>query len=82
MISGDIIDEIKCLPGKQVHNFILQSVEKRLQNKEIPERNALDICSRLILDYQKNKGQIISDLNANHKITILDSIMGSGKSTL
>jgi len=81
MISGDIIDEIKCLPEKQVHNFTLQSVESRLQNKEISERNALDICSRLILDYQKNKKQIISDLNINHKITILDSIMGSGKST-
>lgn len=33
------------------------------------------------MDYQLNKEQIISDLNSNHKITVLDSIMGSGKST-
>lgn len=81
MIDGDVIDEIKCLPEKQIHKFTLQSIENRLQNKEISERNALDICSRLILDYQLNKEQIISDLNINHKITVLDSIMGSGKST-
>ncbi|KAI4451628.1 hypothetical protein C823_006188 [Eubacterium plexicaudatum ASF492] len=81
MIDGDIISEIKCLPAKQTHNYALQSVENKLHNKEISKRNALDICSRLILDYQKNKEQIILDLNANYKITILDSIMGSGKST-
>ena len=80
-IQGNIIDEIKSLPKTEMHRFIVDRAETKLNNGEITEENALDMCTTAILDYYQNKRQIAEDLNNNHKITIIDSIMGSGKST-
>lgn len=80
-IQGTIIDEIKNLPKTELHRFIIERAETQLNKGEITSDNALEMCSRAILDYHTNKKQIVSDLNNNHKITIIDSIMGSGKST-
>ena len=80
-IQGNIIDEIKSLPKTEMHRFIVDRAETKLNNGEITEENALDMCTTAILDYYQNKKQIAEDLNNNHKITIIDSIMGSGKST-
>lgn len=80
-IKGNIIEEIRNLPKTELHRFIIDRAETRLNKGEITTDNALEMCSRAILDYHNNKKQIINDLNDNHKITIIDSIMGSGKST-
>lgn len=81
MLEGHILDEIRAIPGKHYCKFFLQSVERKLENKEITEENALDLCGQIVLDYQRHKREIIDSLNRNEKITIIDAIMGSGKST-
>lgn len=81
MIQGDILNEIRGLPDKQYCKFGLQSIDRKLEKFEISEENALDLCSEIILEYQRNKKQIIKSLNKNGKIIVIDAIMGSGKST-
>lgn len=81
MIEGNTIDEIRRLPKKQVYHHALTSVENQLLRAEITTENALDICSKIVMEYQQNKKQILADLNQNEKIIIVDAIMGAGKST-
>ena len=80
-IRGNIIEEIKNLPEKELHRFIIEKAEHNLKDGMITTEQALNISSQAILEYVTNKNRIVEDLNTNHKITIIDSIMGTGKST-
>lgn len=81
MIQGRELNEIRELPINHFTKIALHSVDSRLERHEISEENALDVCAKIVLDYKRNKEEIIRTINKKKKITILDAIMGSGKST-
>lgn len=80
-ITGNIIEEIKGLPSRQVHHFGISSAEEKLENGIITPNEAVDICTQISMDYLKNKQSIIEGIKERSKILIVDAIMGSGKST-
>ena len=81
MLQGDLLEEIRTLPEKQVHRFALESVDSKLEKGIISTDTALDICDKILKDYQREKQEIIDSLNKSKKITVIDAIMGTGKST-
>lgn len=81
MITGNIIEEIRQLPPKNIYRHILSRIEDERRNDNISTDNVLEICTHLTADYQLNKTAIIADLNEKQKITVIDAIMGAGKST-
>ena len=81
MLQGDLLEEIRTLPEKQVHRFALESVDNNLEKGIISTDTALDICSKILEDYQRDKQKLIDNLNKSKKITVIDAIMGTGKST-
>ncbi len=81
LLFGNDIDEIRNLPDTYVYRRILASIEQKLQNGVITKDNALDMGEKLCLDYRREKKEIVESIKQNEKIIIIDSIMGSGKST-
>ena len=81
MLQGDLLEEIRTLPEKQVYRFALESVDSKLEKGIISTDTALDICDKILKDYQREKQEIIDSLNKSKKITVIDAIMGTGKST-
>lgn len=81
MFRGDTIDEIRCLPAKNIYQHRLSYIEKLYDEHLIDEERALSMASDLVIEFCDKKKTIINDLLKTQKIFVIDSIMGSGKST-
>lgn len=79
MVYGKVINEIRSLPEKNIYRYILETLEQKTQSCEILESNSSDLYDKLILDYLRDRKAIRQALSK--KIIVIDSIMGSGKST-
>ena len=82
MLRGDLIDEIRQLPGNNLFKIRLLASEYQHNNGIISNDELLDKASRIMLDYLENKHEkTIEEINDNEKIVVIDSIMGSGKTS-
>ena len=66
--------EIAELPEKNIYHFILSRIEQRVNAGEITEDQESEMQLKLIADYEQAQ-------RLSRKITVIDSIMGSGKSS-
>ncbi len=66
--------EIAELPEKNIYHFILSRIEQRVNAGEITEDQESEMQLKLIADYEQAQ-------RLSRKITVIDSIMGSGKTT-
>lgn len=78
-LHGDLIDEIRSLPDKNIFHHILTSIESKYNSGKITEENFDSLSTKLIFDYINDKSRLKKTLK--DKITVIDSIMGTGKST-
>ena len=81
-LQGKEIDEIRTLPNENIYSARLNAIEYQAANNIISNDEALDKAAILILDYTKFKRQkTIDEINQTQKITVVDSVMGSGKTS-
>ena len=78
-LKGKEIDEIRNLRKNNVFRFALTSHEEKYFNDEISIDDLLDLGVKICFDYQRDKE--IKELNNDKKITVIDAIMGMGKTT-
>ena len=79
ILHNETLDRIRELPDNNVYKFALLSHEKKYINGEISVDDLLDIGVKIYFDYRRDTE--VKELNNNNKITVIDAVMGSGKTT-
>ncbi len=81
-VKGDYIDEIKQLPAENDFNIRLRVYEYQIEQGHISKDELLGKTAMLVLDYIRFKRhQTIEEINEKKSITVIDSVMGSGKTS-
>lgn len=82
ILTGNTIDEIRSLPNDNDFKIRLKVYEYQAKQNHIDKDVLLDKASDLVLDYLKFKRQqTIAEINRTQKVTVIDSVMGSGKTS-
>ena len=81
-VKGDYIEEMKQLPAENDFNIRLRVYEYQIEQGHISKDELFDKTAMLVLDYIRFKRhQTIKEINEKKSITVIDSIMGSGKTS-